>query len=55
MTPPRYDAPWSKCSCFLPLLPPGRVLRAAEPAKGAGKGTITIYAWGGGDGRREIV
>jgi Tol biopolymer transport system component len=36
------------------LLAPGRALRADGSIKDAGKGTIYVYAWEGGDGDREI-
>jgi hypothetical protein len=39
----------------LGLLTQGRASRAAGPNKGAGGGTIYVYAWSGGDGRSEIV
>jgi len=37
------------------VLTPGRDLRAAGSIQDIGQGTIYIYAWEGGDGRREIA
>jgi Tol biopolymer transport system component len=37
------------------LLTPGRVSRAAGSSNEIGQGTIYIYAWEGGDSRRQIV
>ena len=39
----------------LALLAPGRALLATGSKKDAGKGTIYVYAWEGGDGKTEIV
>src|SRR5271163_2398233 len=37
------------------LLTPGRASQATGSIKDAGKGTIYVYAWEGGDGKTEIV